>query len=556
MIYTEDQLKDKIDTILKDQETEVAEYKEAKNSYSFNEIGKYFSALSNEANLRGKKEAWLLFGITNDREVIGTNYRDTGNLQFLKKEIVNSTNERMTFMEIYEITYKHKRVIAFQIPPATRGIPTLWNGAPWSRENESLAPLPLNKIDEIRAQIGTDWSKEIISDATMDDLDPEAIDLAIKLFIKKNAHDKKLVDLLEKASDIDVLNKAGILIKGKITNTAMILLGKPESAYLFDGLIPRITWTLYGSDNSVRAYEHFDMPMLLAVDKAYGKIRNENYRYIAAQQTLFPEEVRQYDQDVVKELLNNCIAHSNYQLRGKINLEEFEDRLVFINEGNFIPETVEKTLEEGYKPPYYRNTFLCNAMVNLFMIDTISMGIPKIFTVQKEKCFPLPTYNLDDVNRVKVTLYGRILDTNYTQLLHSDADLDLKTVFLLDKIQKKETVVREDFLQLKKKGLAEGRYPNIYVSYKVANLTGKKTDYVKKKGFGDDIYREIVIKTLNDMGQASVKEILEVMDESLPANLDSAQKAKKLSNILYGMKKKEQISSVGTGRGAKWQIKS
>lgn len=100
------------------------------------------------------------------------------------------------------------------------------------------------------------------------------------------------------------------------------------------------------------------MPLLLAVDKTYAKIRNEKYRYIAGQQTLFPDEVDQYDPDVVKEILNNCIAHSNYQLRGKINVEEFEDRLVFINEGNFIPETVERALEEGYKPPYYRNGFL------------------------------------------------------------------------------------------------------------------------------------------------------------------------------------------------------
>lgn len=59
----------------------------------------------------------------------------------------------------------------------------------------------------------------------------------------------------------------------------------------------------------------------------------------------------------MEEILNNCIAHSNYQLRGKINVEEFEDRLVFINEGNFIPETVERALEEGYKPPYYRSGF-------------------------------------------------------------------------------------------------------------------------------------------------------------------------------------------------------
>ena len=86
MIYTEEALKRKIEELLGDQETEVVEYKEAKNDYHFNDIGKYFSALSNEANLRSKAEAWLLFGVTNEREVIGTSYRDKGNLQYLKKK--------------------------------------------------------------------------------------------------------------------------------------------------------------------------------------------------------------------------------------------------------------------------------------------------------------------------------------------------------------------------------------------------------------------------------------------------------------------------------------
>ncbi len=72
-----------------------------------------------------------------------------------------------------------------------------------------------------------------------------------------------------------------------VTNTALILLGREESLYLFDGFIPRITWTLYNGDGSVKAYEHFDMPLLLAVDKTYAKIRNEKYRYIAGQQTLY-----------------------------------------------------------------------------------------------------------------------------------------------------------------------------------------------------------------------------------------------------------------------------
>ena len=554
MIYTDQQLIKKIRKMIIDFEDEVVEFKEARTSYSFKDIGKYFSALGNEANIRGYKEAWLIFGVTNKKELVGTAYRQDGNLQNLKKEIVGGTNERATFMEIYEVEIDGHRIVAFQIPPATRGIPTTWNGAAYAREDENTCPLPIDKMDLIRSQVGVDWSKEIVEGASFEDLDPEAVAYARELFIKKQNVAKKSTDMLSKMSDVEVLNKAGILIKGKITNTALILLGKEESSYLFDGFIPRITWTLYNGNGTAKTYEHFDMPLLLAVDRAYSKIRNEKYRYIAGQQTLFPDETTQYEADVVKEVLNNCIAHSNYQLRGKINLEEFEDRLVFINEGNFIPETVERALEEGYKPPYYRNTFLCKAMVNLYMIDTNSMGIPMMYQIQKEKCFPLPTYDLSDPNRVKVTLYGRILDKNYTQLLRSNGDLDLQTVFLLDKVQKHEVISKESYKILKKQGIVEGRYPNIYVSYKIANMVGQKTEYVKNKGLSNDVYKKIIYNALDTMKLASVTELKSVLEGALPAVLDEKQQAKKVSNILQAMKRAGIEDVEGTGHAARWHL--
>lgn len=552
MIYTEQQLIGKIHKMIDDFEDEVVEFKEARTNYSFKDIGKYFSALGNEANIRDTKEAWLIFGVDNDKNIVGSEYRKEGGLQNLKKEIVSGTNERLTFMEIYELYIDECRIVAFQIPPAMRGIPTTWNGAAYAREGEHVSPLPIDKMDLIRGQIGVDWSKLVVEDADLDDLDPEAVRYARELFIKKQNASKKSTEMLEKMSDVEILNKAGILIKGKVTNTALILLGKEESAYLFDGFIPRITWTLYNGDSSIKAYEHFDMPLLLAVDKTYAKIRNEKYRYIAGQQTLFPDEVDQYEPDVVKEILNNCIAHSNYQLRGKINVEEFEDRLVFINEGNFIPETVERALEEGYKPPYYRNTFLCRAMVNLYMIDTNAMGIPMMYQIQREKCFPLPTYDLVQSNRVKVTLYGKILDRNYTQLLHSNDALDLKTVFLLDKIQKKEMISKENINILKKAGLVEGRYPNIFVSYKVANIVGQQTDYVRNKGLSNDVCKQIIINALETMEKASVSELKEILAGALPAFLDEKQQSKKVSNILQAMKKENITDVSGTGHAAKW----
>lgn len=554
MIYPENQLKEKIIQMIHDFEDEVVEFKEAKTNFSFRDIGKYFSALGNEANIRDRKEAWLIFGVTNKKKIVGTAYRKDGSLQRLKKEIVVGTNERLTFMEIYELELEGQRVVAFQIPPALRGIPITWNGAAYAREGESTCPLPMDKVDLIRSQIGVDWSKEIVENADMEDLDQQAVSYARTLFIRKQKASKKSTEMLEKMSDVEILNKAGLLIKGKITNTALILLGKEESLYLFNGFIPRITWTLYNGDGSVKAYEHFDMPLLLAVDKTYAKIRNEKYRYIAGQQTLFPDEVDQYDPDVVKEILNNCIAHSNYLLRGKINVEEFEDRLVFINEGNFIPETVERTLEEGYKPPYYRNSFLCHAMVNLYMIDTNAMGIPMMYQIQRDKCFPLPTYDLEDVNRVKVTLYGKILDRNYTQLLHSNGDLDLHTVFLLDKIQKKEIIARDDYYFLRKKGLVEGRYPNVYVSYKVANMVGTPAEYVKNRGLDKDVYEQLIINALRTMKSAKVSDIKAVLEGALPAIMDEKQQTKKVSNILQTMKKEEIVIVEGTGHKARWSL--
>ena len=282
MIYTDSQLKEKIVRMIESFENEVVEFKEARTNYSFNDIGKYFSALSNEANLRGLQEAWLIFGISDDKRYVGTEFRKQGSLQSLKKEIVNGTNERLTFLEIYELTMEKCRVIAFQIPPAIRGIPTTWQGAAYAREHESISPLPMNKVDILRSQIGMDWSKEIVEDATIEDLDEEAIKRARELFSKRQSDRKKAQEVLKKLSDIEVLNKAGITIKGKITRR--------------------------GRMATLKAYEHFDIPMLMAVDKVYSRIRNVKYRYIAGQQTLFPDEVDQYEPELIKEIINNCIA--------------------------------------------------------------------------------------------------------------------------------------------------------------------------------------------------------------------------------------------------------
>lgn len=105
MYYSDSDVIELINRIEKPYETEVVELKEAKHDFSFKDLGKYFSALSNEAILRDKQDAWLLFGIDNDKAVCGTAYRRNSptKLQSLKREVAGHTNNRMTFREIHEL---------------------------------------------------------------------------------------------------------------------------------------------------------------------------------------------------------------------------------------------------------------------------------------------------------------------------------------------------------------------------------------------------------------------------------------------------------------------
>lgn len=160
------------------------EFKETNDNFSTSDIGKYFSALANEANLKSKESGWLVFGVRNrTRSIVGTTYReDRERLQSIKKQIGDGTDPNTTFREVHELlTGNGQRIVLFEIPAAPRGIPIAWNRQFFARDHESLTGLSLAKLDEIRSQIaGFDWSAVVVPDASIDDLDPEALEKRVK----------------------------------------------------------------------------------------------------------------------------------------------------------------------------------------------------------------------------------------------------------------------------------------------------------------------------------------------------------------------------------------
>lgn len=138
----------------------------------------------------------------------------------------------------------------------------------------------------------------------------------------------------------------------------------------------------------------------------------------------------------------------------------------------------------------------------------------------------MPDYDLSDANQVSVTVYGKILNEKYTQLLYSNNDkLDLETVFLLDQVQKHKIISKEQAAALKKNGFIEGRYPNLFVSLKIADAVGEKADYVHNKGLEEDICKQLIIQTLK-AEPAAHGELLEILKRgALPGVLDEQKES-------------------------------
>lgn len=527
-------------------ESEVVEFKKAENNFDFDDLGKYFSALSNEANLRGLPFAWLVFGYDEKKhEIIGTSYKDgEGALNKLKHDLTNNMSDGQTFREIIPVEVDGKRILIFKIPASPRNIVMKWKGIAYGRDGESLKPLNQSKQDEIRNQTPyRDWSAEIVPNASLDDLDEVAIAKARKMF--KKVHSRIPVAEVNGWSDEKFLSKCGLMIDGKLTRAAIILLGKSFSEYLLRPAVVQVTWTLRDKNKDVIDYEHFSVPYILTVDEILAKIHNLTLREMPGG-TLFPDTMKQYDDYTIREALHNCIAHSNYQLQQRINFVENPGFLYYSNAGSFIPGSLEEVLSTDEPQKFFRNDCLCQAMVHFNMIDTVSRGIKKMFTEQWQRRFPMPDYEIDnDKQQVAVRIYGTSIDERYTNMLKNNDSLTLWDCISLDAVQKGHRIdetVAQDMIQ---RGLIEGEAPNYTISLGVAKASRQLSQYTKVRGLERDKIKHMILQYIQNAGVDGAKRdaILEYLQGTLPGRNTRAQNSDLIRNILREMGQENIIVS-------------
>lgn len=525
------------------------EFKNLKNSFSGKPGDDVVSYVCAVCNMYG---GHIVIGVEDHTlNIVGTDYSKlshngepatTHSAKFkLVEQCTNLPSEGLEITE-YITDDTHKTIWIISVPKHTPRCPVIAHKIAWQRIGDSLAAMTESRKQAILNEpiAEKDWSAEIVHNATIEDLDPKAIRMARDKYEELYPH---RADEIKTWDDITFLNKAHITKAGKITNTAIILLGREESEHFISPAICKIRWQLKDGGDENKDFRILSIPMILAVDEFQHLVRNSNYTYTISG-NMYPESMLRYDVFTMREPLCNAIAHQDYGMKARIEvIENEDDSLIFRNYGQFLPASVEEVVEHNFPESEYRNPFLVEAMRNVKMVETEGGGIRKLYMQQKKRFFPMPIYDTKDC-KVVCKLIGNVLDENFAKILVNNSELSLPEIILLDKVQKHEPITDDTAKMFRKKGYIEGRKPNYFLSAKIAKSSkdvGLKSSYIKNKSFDDDYFMDMIITYLEKFGKASRKDIENLITDKLSNVLTSKQKKSKVGNLLTKLRKQEKI---------------
>lgn len=509
-----------------------------KNSFANDPHKDVISYLSGISNMEG---GHLIIGVK-DRtlDIIGTdlskfNFDSTSVIYKMIEMCPNLPSEGL-FVDEFITSDTNKTVWVVNIPKHLPRRPVFAHKKKWQRIGDSLVELTAERENVIlnKEIVHYDWSADIIEEADYSDLDEEALQKALDGYCERYP---KRAEEARNWSIGTFLDKAKVTKNGKITRTALLLLGKEESAHYLNHPAEMV-WKLQTGQE--RAAQIFYPPFLLSAVKLREEIRNYQIK-IFPSNALLPTPVPKYDQRSLLEALHNCIMHQDYTRKERIVVTEMADSVKFQNAGTFYEGQYSDYIEGKKTPTKYRNEFLKTAMLNLNMVDSQGFGIHDMFEHQRNRYLPMPDYDRSTNEHVVLIMPGQVINMEYSTALMENTNLDLTTVFLLDRVQRNKPINKEARTKLRELNLIEGRHPHIIISRKIAQLTNMEAEYTDLKGFDDNYYKDLILKSISDHEKLRRNIIDKLLCDKLPKTLNNSQKKNHIDYLLKSLRKAGKI---------------
>lgn len=478
----------------------------------------YVTALCNE------KGSLLVIGMEDKypHKVVGTrqNENSTGELE---ANIYRDTGIRPKIYELYEDEAEKKgRVLVIDVPSRPAGTVFKFEDVPLMRVGEELKPMSDEVYLSIIQENEPDFSQQICRDATLDELDPDALSVLKEKYAKKQNNPIFLT-----LSNRQILSDLQLITDEGVTNAAVILLGKEN---FIKRVYPQASVMLeYRHSESQITFDNrisYSQPFFIMIDRLWHDIDLRNGKF-QIKEGPYIFDVPYFNEEVIRESINNAITHRDYTRHSETVIKQYPQKLIVTNAGGFPHGvTIDNILTVPSTP---RNRLLADVLSKTGIVERSGQGIDKIFYRTLSEGKEAPDYSGSDAFNVELILSAIIQDKAFALFIESvqqnlaeDNKLSVFEIVVLDKIRRNEKTTALDkavIKQLMDRNLIEKRGKTNGIHYILCRsyyeFTGNTAEYSKKSDWNTSQVTSIIIPFLTKYNKAKMGDFVKLLDGHL-----------------------------------------
>lgn len=478
----------------------------------------YVTALCNE------KGGSLVIGMEDKypHKVVGTrqNENSTGELE---ANIYRDTGIRPKIYELYEDEAEKKgRVLVIDVPSRPTGTVFKFEDVPLMRVGEELKPMSDEVYLSIIQENEPDFSQQICRDATLDELDPDALSVLKEKYAKKQNNPIFLT-----LSNRQILSDLQLITDEGVTNAAVILLGKEN---FIKRVYPQASVMLeYRHSESQITFDNrisYSQPFFIMIDRLWHDIDLRNGKF-QIKEGPYIFDVPYFNEEVIRESINNAITHRDYTRHSETVIKQYPQKLIVTNAGGFPHGvTIDNILTVPSTP---RNRLLADVLSKTGIVERSGQGIDKIFYRTLSEGKEAPDYSGSDAFNVELILSAIIQDKAFALFIESvqqnlaeDNKLSVFEIVVLDKIRRNEKTTALDkavIKQLMDRNLIEKRGKTNGIHYILCRsyyeFTGNTAEYSKKSDWNTSQVTSIIIPFLTKYNKAKMGDFVKLLDGHL-----------------------------------------
>jgi ATP-dependent DNA helicase RecG len=537
-------LLEELQRLMNAMEGENLEFKEARQSYQFDKLLKYCAALANEGG--GK----IILGVSDQRprRIIGTH-------AFTQPERTRAgLIEKLRLrVDLDVLRPSEGRVLVFTIPPRPVGIPIQTDGIYWTRRGDSLVPMTEEQLREIFNEIGHDFSADFCQGASLEDLDPLAIEDFRKRWIEKSAN-KALGQLDRK----QLLHDAEAVVEGNVTYAALVLFGTHRALgrHLAQAEVV-FEYRSTEASGPAQQRKEYREAFFSFYDDLWNiiNLRNDLQHY---QDGLFIWDIPTFEERSVREAILNAVSHRDYRLGGSVFVCQYPRHINIESPGGFPPGI---TLENILNRQYPRNRRIADLFAKCGLVERSGQGMNLIFEEAIRRGKLPPDFTGTDCYQVSLALHGQVQDSAFVLFLEKisrerSVSFSTQDFLILDRVHRGLPVQEElkpRLSYLVETGALEltgrGRGARYVLARRFYAITGRKGVYTRKRGLDRETNKALLVKHISDNNKEGSR--FRDLRQVLPS-LSIGQ----LKALMKELKEEGRIYSNGKTRAGLWHLVS